>query len=361
MLKLTICAVAASNNEAYFKYLETILTYCDELIIISDKDEVYDSNIEKLRYEYVSQLTSSNINKVLKTANGDWILWLHEGDKVDEHDIFRLRDWLYTLKGLIGLTQVISSRQHVAGLFKSSDAPAPRLFKKPIKFAYYSPQIELLDYSEIEQSDRIQLCGIKIYSSNLTHKEKANSSICQQLDQAISAQKKLSSLFYYHAAYECYKWQKFSRAAQHINDAIFNLASKNEVPPAYYYKLKYACLVELSNDEDTLKGLKLIMKLYPDHTELHFYMGIIYYKLNRYKQARETLFHCIRLGHQAYELTKKGAGSYLASFYIGLCFEKEQDIKQATQYYQNALLLNPNYRAASKALDRIAAEQIPKI
>lgn len=359
MLKLSICVVATSNNTTYFNYLKSISPHYDELIIISDYDEenTFDINIEKLKYEYVSQLTSSHINNVLQNANGDWILWLHEGDKIDEHDLFRLRDWLYTLNGQIGLTQVISARHQAVGLFKNSDAPVPRLFKNSINFAYYTPQIELLDFSSIEQGDSVQLCGIRIYSANTSQiVDKLNAGFLQQLEHSLSIE--ANHFSYYHAAYECYKWQKFNRATQYINDAIFQFASKNEVPPAYFYKLKYACLVEGNNDEDSLKGLKLILKLYPNHTELYFYMAILYFKLNRIKQARENFFYCISLGNQTKELTKKGVGTYLASFYIALCYEKEQNLKQATQYYNNALLLNPSYKAANKALERISSNQL---
>ncbi len=77
---------------------------------------------------------------------------------------------------------------------------------------------------------------------------------------------------------------------------------------------------------------------YPSSTELHFNIGMALYKLDRYEDARGAFESATFSRNQ--EIEKK------ALFHTGNCFVKEGKWEKALDYFNRALQIDPQYKAA---------------
>lgn len=115
----------------------------------------------------------------------------------------------------------------------------------------------------------------------------------------------------------------------------------------------YNCSIELENQKETLEKLreeaiylensgcykqaenkyKELLKWDKNQADVLFYLGMLYYKTNRYQQALDLLF-------KSSELEPSNG---LQHYNIGLVLEKIGNISQAIQAYQQAIALEPHW------------------
>ncbi len=161
----------------------------------------------------------------------------------------------------------------------------------------------------------------------------------------------------YHLAAECCRLKEYEKAYGFISAGIVRFLEKNILPPSLVYKLKYDILVTTGNFALAYPGIEKAIKLYPDYVDLHFYKGLILLMTGEHEKAIRTFQYCLILGEVKPEyLVLSGSGSFLALYYMGLCYEKQQCQEQAVQAYLQAIRLSPDFELAVQRLEAMRHE-----
>ncbi len=126
-----------------------------------------------------------------------------------------------------------------------------------------------------------------------------------------------------------------------IADSLLSNKNAQFEKEAFYIKGYY-----LSRSNKKLESIPYFDKsIQSSYTFVEAYRekALALYDLKKYKQALEVLGKAITVKNNYDE----------AYFYSGLCLEQMNNKQLAAEYYQNALIYNPNFELAETALNRL--------
>ncbi|MBT2287726.1 glycosyltransferase [Paenibacillus albidus] len=367
MKRLSLCIVTAGNDKKLKRCLDSTQTLVDEIIIVNMEPT---DRIRKMGLSYGAKVfdfyREGNYadagNYALEQATGEWILWMHGDEQLDDTDRFRLRDLIYMDQYDLLFLNVLQYGTAANGRVRILDMASPRLFRKGFKFHYFSESQELLDYSRLTvqsgEEERVGIFPIKIHDYRQEKGQiKNKSNLLREIDhlgrQLLTTGNK-GHWYAYHLACEYYRLQIYRPGFKHLNSAIQYYLDEKKLPPFIVYKLKYSVVLDEVSSEEIDQGLKLALRMYPDYVDLQFYSGIVHYKKKMYEEGLYYFNRCLELGEPLFGkyLVRKGAGSYQAAYYKGLCLDKMGKNDAAVAAYIESIALGNSFKPPLEALLR---------
>lgn len=365
--KISLCMIAKNEESNIERCLASVRSFVDEMIVVDTGSTDRTVSLCELagaqvyHFEWNNNFADAR-NYSLSQATGDWILWM-DADEVLE--VTEGADWKTRLAeetapvlnvhliNYIGDKIDLNETYHIAHT---------RLFRNHIGLCFlYSIHetlnVEQLFINENALTELKQIQGLTIYhygylQEYVSAKQKSDRNLLMLLDEL--KVKDRNPWTEYHLASEYYRIENFEKAYEFVNLSISRFINKQKLPPSLLYKLKYSCLISLGRTENIPAGIDKAVMLYPDYVDLFFFKGVALYLNKRYNSALQVFDQCLTMGEDNIQhLTLKGAGSFHAFYYKGLCYEKTNKHKFAVEAFTEALRLNPNYEHAIEGLTRL--------
>ncbi|MEK4514793.1 glycosyltransferase [Paenibacillus sp. FSL H8-0122] len=361
--KLSLCMIVHNEERWLDNCLRSIREAVDEIIIVdtgsTDRTRKIAEDFGAAVYDYPWQDNFSEArNYSLEQATGDWVLWLDADEEVRSGDAMNVRQVLQTDAETILLAGIHlfsyygenpPDRQRAHGMNQV------RMFRRESGFRFRGSVHEQLHLPgrDIGQSMIIQL-PVTVYhygyldeTVSQRDKDKRNMLILQQEKNQGSPDPWID----YHMASVLYRREAFDEAYHYVNSSISQFVQQGYLPPSLLYKLKYSILLVTSPTPESVSGIDLAIQLYPDYVDLYYTKGLMLFEMGLFREAGEVFQECIALGEDCNEhLTTKGAGSFLACYYLARCYLSSGNHKLAQTVLQEALILNPDYPEAGKLL-----------
>ncbi|RXZ80761.1 glycosyltransferase [Paenibacillaceae bacterium] len=375
MKQLSLCIVATANDRNLERCLESARKAVDEIILINTEPTIRIREIGErfgatvYDYDQGGSLIEA-YNLALAKANGDWILWMHADEQVDETDSLRLRDMLYKEHCDLIFLHVVEYSLNGAGRTRILDLAYPRLIRNFAGFKFIGKHTyELLNYDMLTRygkNDRVAIAPIRIYDYRKENYPAGNRYNAlrelELLERELRTAVEENPWLAYHFACEYYRLQVYSPGFRLLNSVIRHYLDKDKIPPAIVYKLKYAVVLDDVYTEEVIRGLQVAVRMYPEYVDLQFYSGVAQFRKKQYEEAIYYFARCIELGEQSKEyLIRKGAGSHQAYFYNGLCMERLGRMEEAAASYIKSVELSSGYNPPVEALSRIAGSSLVDI
>ena len=359
---LSLAMIVKDEEDCIKRCLDSVINLVDEIIIVdtgsTDKTiEICQScNAQVFSYQWNNDFAAAR-NFGLDKVTRDWILWLDADEEVAENRNQINQGSLFDDYDALSIP-IINFYGEKIDHDQVVQIGQPRLFRNHMGFRFENKVHEWLNLTSAYEQDRVGFLDLKIYhygymNSQVDNKQKFNRNV-NLLLQELKEEKSHAWTHYYLAA-EYNRSNDFKKAFEHVNQSIRLFINEGTIPPpSMLYSLKYSILLETGSWEGAWPGIKSAVSMFPDYVDLKFYMGIILYYRQMYQEALNCFRECIEMGENNLNyLTIKGSGTFRAWLYVGFCFEKLKDEKEAFLAYIKALMLANNFTPAREALDKL--------
>lgn len=363
MKRLTLCMVADQRPNRLDRCLQSVHLLVDEIIVadmgisMADKQRCRDYGAVLVDCCESIHLAEA-LNQAVAQATGDWILWLHPNEYLKESALIRYRELLYLSDADLFLHHVVEFQKTAEGRVRVVDYAHPRLFRHQMGFCFAGKEeVVFLDVDfttpRPEQSGRIHMQAFKIHAEsqleNLTPVRKI-----KRVEQEIVAAQTQNPWNLYELACDYLRIRDYKQVMKWANKIIQLFLDNKTTPPAVIYKLKYAVALEQTALPYKERSLALAARIYPDFTDLHYYIGLTHMKQSRFQEALQAFNRCLECGENRSDyFVRQGLGSYVAHHYRGICLEKLDRMTEAAGEYIRAIDRYENYVPAVKALNRL--------
>ncbi|GFZ87505.1 hypothetical protein GCM10008018_37130 [Paenibacillus marchantiophytorum] len=367
---ISLCMIVKDEEAQLASCLQSVKDWVTEMIIVdtgsTDRTKEICESFGAKVFDYTwNNHFAEARNFGLAQAKGDWILYLDADEEFEPLHDFALLTQLNQEQAAILTVHLINYIGDHPNEDEAFHIAHPRFFRNHLGLRFQYPIHETLNVEEIfpkeQLSDLMGHIPLKLlhrgYMPAITaHKKKYQRNMAllnQEANQASS-----NPWVEYHIASEYYRVQQYDKAFEYVNLSIVRFIQSGLMPPSLLYKLKYAILFSTGSIDGAWPGIDKAIALYPDYVDLHFYKGVIFYLKKWTSSALDVFYHCLSIGESTGQhLTLKGAGSFHAWYYIGLCWESLENNQKAVQAYQTALELSPTYTLAAEAIQLIQKKQ----
>lgn len=351
MSTISLCMITMNEEECIERCLNSVQGLVDEIIIVdtgsTDKTNALCQKYNAHIYTYQWDQHFSNArNYGLSKATGDWILWLDADEELEAFGKKLILKALDKINSIVFTLPIVN--YYGDTLVNESNASIlyqPRLFRNFQGLKFYNRIHENLRLPSGIEGQPIQ-AQIKHYGymQEISNKKQKSVRNMKLLKQELH-DKNHEPWIEYHLASEYYRMQEYDLAFLYVNQSILKFLQKGKKPPSLPYKLKYAILIKTESFEGAWPSIEKAILLYPDYVDLHYYKGCILYHLEKLTDALQVFEHCIKLGdfHKEH-LVLKGAGSFRAWHYKGLCLAKLGKTEEAENAFQQAKKIEINIK-----------------
>lgn len=362
---LSVCIIVKDEEEYIERCLKSVLPVADEIVVVdtgsTDRTVEIAESLGARVYHYSWDGSFANArNFSLEQATGEWILWMDADEELEELDYSLLEPTLRSAVENILLVKLLNyygeDRRDPGNLFSLAHH---RLFRNGKGIRFQNRIHERLIFpagGDAEQAIRTEVLPVRIHhdgylDKNVTRKSKHERNLKMLLLE--KEEEANHSWIDYHMASEYYRIRDFKQAFHHVNQSIRHFLADQQLPPSMTYLLKYAILVETGSFNGALEGIHRALAIYPEYIDLHFYKGVILLGQSKYAEALEVFKYCRSLGDSCgLHLSRAGVGTFLAEFYMGLCYEKLGAASLAKQAFLHSANLNPFFEAAKERLSK---------
>lgn len=362
---LSVCIIVKDEEEHLERCLNSVLPVADEIVVVdtgsTDRTVEIAESLGARVYHYPWDGSFANArNFGLEQATGEWILWIDADEVLEEQDHSLLEPTLRSAAENILLVKLLNyygeDRRDPGSLFSVAHH---RLFRngKGIRFQNrIHERLVLPAGGDHEKEIRTEVLPVRIHhdgylNKNVTRKNKHERNLKMLLLE--KEEDSDHSWTDYHIASEYYRIGDYKRAFDHINQSIAQFLAHHQLPPSMTYLLKYAILVETGSFDGALEGIERALAIYPEYIDLHFYKGVILLGRSQYAEALEVFKYCRSAGDSCGpHLSRAGVGTFLAEYYMGLCYEKLGAESLAKQAFMCSANLNPFFEAAKLRLSK---------
>lgn len=367
-LRLSLCMIVRDEEKWIEQCLNSVRHVVDEMIVVDtgsvDATPTLAARLGAKVYDYPwNDHFAEARNFSLKQASGKWILWMDADECLDASHHEAIDRLVHSDKWLASVPIINYYGDYPAHPHRSYRILQFRLFRNSPKIRFQNAIHEqLVRIPEFSESTVDQLPTVIHHygymNSPVQAKQKSQRNLLL-LKKSMEHQQDYDPWLDYHLASELYRLGRLKEALASLNRAILRFLEKEKLPPSILYRLKYTILIELGLYEQSAASIEAALKLYPDYVDLHLFKGIILHQLKRYEEALLSFQHCLQLGdHNLIHLTSYGAGSFLAWYYMGCCYQQLNKHEQARTAFSKALDLAPDFNEALTQLVRCREKEV---
>lgn len=365
MCLLSVCIIVKDEEMVMERCLNSVLPVADEIVVVdtgsTDRTvEIAESLGARVHFYPWDGSFANARNFGLEQATGEWILWIDADEVLEEQDHALIEPTLRSVEENILLVKLLN--------YYGEDKLDPHCFFSVAHHRFFRNGLGIRFQNRIherlilpaggdaEKVIRTEVLPVRIHhdgymNQNVTRKNKHE----RNLRMLLSEQEEGSdhSWIDYHIASEYYRVRDFQQAFHYVNQSISHFLALHQLPPSMTYLLKYAILVETGSFDGALEGIQRALALYPEYIDLHFYKGIILLGRSQYADALEVFKFCRSAGDSCGpHLSRAGVGTFLAEYYMGLCYEELGARSLAKQAFLCSANLNPFFEAAKERLSK---------
>ncbi|OAB30307.1 glycosyl transferase [Paenibacillus macquariensis subsp. defensor] len=371
LTQISLCMIVKNEEANIERCLTSVKSFADEVIIVDtgSTDRTIKlctaAGAQVHTFEWNGSFADAR-NYGLDQATGDWILWM-DADEV--LDVLPDLDWR---EQLAAETDPLLNVHLINYIGESPDPNETfhiahnRLFRNGIGLRFLYNIHETLNVEQVFKDEHAltrikKFDGLTIYhygylQAYTTAKQKSERNLNMLLQELTLDNN--NPWTEYHLASEYYRIEKYEQAYEFVNLSIARFLKLGKLPPSLLYKLKYSCLISLGSVKGIPAAIDKAITMYPDYVDLYFFKGVALYLSDLPNLALDLFQQCLVMGEDNIQhLTLRGAGSFHAWFYKGLCLVKLGNLDLAADAYKEALKLYPNYSHATEALANMKVSQ----
>ncbi len=106
------------------------------------------------------------------------------------------------------------------------------------------------------------------------------------------------------------------------------------------------CLQQLNRTEEGIRLLSDAMKAFPEYTEFHYKLGVLYQDIGYLKDAEMEFKKCFEIGEKVDTITVEGVGSYMANYQLAIVYDKMGRVGDAFDEAYKAVTLKKSFTPA---------------
>lgn len=106
------------------------------------------------------------------------------------------------------------------------------------------------------------------------------------------------------------------------------------------------CLHQLNRTEEGVRLLLDAINAFPQYTEFHYKLGVLYQDIGYLKDAEIELKKCLEIGEKVDIITIEGVGSYMANYQLAIVYDKMGRIGDAFDEAYKAVALKKSFTPA---------------
>lgn len=364
---MTLCMIVKDEEKSVEAALESASPFVDDIVVVDTGSTDETPTIVK---KFTSRLHrcawnddfSAARNFAMEHVHTDWMLWLDADEQLEVRDEARWRQsfaessqkadaLLVTINNYYGRV-VDELKTYVYGGF--------RLLRTAAKLRYTQAIHEHLDLSRGDvrlSHEPIEGVVIRHYGyMDDEARKKAKFARNMRLLQKERTRPNYDPWIDYHIAAEYYRRGDYVKAYESVQTSLKRFLEMRRLPPPLAYKLKYELLLVTGSTEHALEGIKRAIMLYPDYVDLHYYKGLFEYGAGRYDDAVQTFTTCLEIGENRRYLILKGAGSFMASYMLGMCWEALGKPETAMSIYLDLVARFPGFEPPAQRLAALQKE-----
>lgn len=355
MCTISLCVITCNQEKNILRCLQSAKRFVDEIIVVDtgstdDTKSVCKSFGAKV-FDFKWKDDFSDVrNYSISKASCDWILILDSDEEVIVKDLEKLKYYLKNNHDDLFLIKIVN--------FHGSEIPIKeesylfnsfRLIRNRDSIRFTGKIHENIKLNNMKFNQKINLSHF-IHILHYGYMEKLLENKRNRNINILLSEKERNDndpWIYYHLSVEYYHLNNYEKSYKLVNESINRFLENKIRPPSLAYKLKYDILISTSNYSLAYKGIDKAIMIHPEYVDLYFYKGILQYIYREYENAIKTFIHCLELGDNSLEyLVFSGSGSYLATYYLGLCYEKLNNFQEAVNMYNKSLEFYPKFKLA---------------
>lgn len=300
-MKITGCYIVKNEENNIIKSINSIKTYCDEVIVVDTGST--DETVNKARtcgaqvhfFNWCEDFSAAR-NYALSLVRGDWIIFL-DADEYYEGAV-SLREYIELIAARKPNTDAIMVNRLANSIDGKLDGQEVRIFRNTEEIRYQGIIHETL----CKKNGALNIvCAEDI---NLVHTGYNENIIASKLNRNLHLLKKSVSIygelpFHYYYLAECYfGLQDYEQALRYINKALSESVKYPGKAVSYYHILLESmrqCSYPLDEQE---KVAKKAAGMFPINPEFYGELGMIQSSKGNFQEARFNLMLCVKMYHQ---------------------------------------------------------------
>lgn len=342
---VSLCMIVKNEEKYLERCLKSVQGKVDEIIVVDTGStdstieiaEKYNSIIR--HFEWVNDFAAAR-NYSIEGVKSEYILVLDGDEYLDENTDLQID----LAKGKDYYRLLIKNYQSEG---KSIIHQNVRLFKSGIGL-FYSGKLhehlnnydESLNYSGAESEILIHHVGYLPEVVIDRDKNRRNHEIMVK-----ELEENPTGYSYFNMAMVYMSDEVYDKALDMFKKA-YNLSKEKAYVKGLLVRMG-ECLIFLDRYEEGINLMLDAINVFPDYTDLHYTLGMLYYNARYLRDAEAEFLKCLSLGNNKVEtITTEGVGSYLAEYRLAKVYEKRGKYGEAFDGAFKALMGNKNYYPA---------------